>query len=361
MPKKYKHQKNIFIDGKRYCIYGDTLEEVAAKAALKRRDIEEGRTIITGSMTVKKWVDICLSTYKKKTTDKYRQEMEYRINKYILPAIGHLPVRSVRPIQCQAIINECEGMSYSHLNKLMQEIKFIFRKARENRLIVENPAEFLEMPDYSRGRRRAITAHERKHLYLCAEKYRPFDLFILMLECGCRPAEAMHCLGNDVKIMDGFRMLHIRGTKTKNSDRYVPFPDSLADRFADRITGAHRLEPLSPNNEGRMHNDSSYNRLVSRLRRELNISMGCRMYRNELLPPFPLAEDFVPYDLRHTYCTDLQKAGIDIRVAQKLMGHADITITANIYTHTDAESLTMAAQILGGTPVKNSANFNVGT
>ena len=85
------------------------------------------------------------------------------------------------------------------------------------------------------------------------------------------------------------------------------------------------------------------------------------MYRNELLPPFPLAEDFVPYDLRHTYCTDLQKTGIDIRMAQKLMGHADITITANIYTHTDAESLTRAAQVLGSTPVKNSAKFNVGT
>lgn len=49
---------------------------------------------------------------------------------------------------------------------------------------------------------------------------------------------------------------------------------------------------------------------VCQLRREMNIALGCRVYRNELLSPFPLAEDFVPYCLRHTYCTDLQKKAL---------------------------------------------------
>ena len=40
-------------------------------------------------------------------------------------------------------------------------------------------------------------------------------------------------------------------------------------------------------------------------------------------------DDFVPYDLRHTYCTDLARAGVDIRTAQKLMGHANISVTAD--------------------------------
>lgn len=60
-----------------------------------------------------------------------------------------------------------------------------------------------------------------------------------------------------------------------------------------------------------------------------------------------LASDWVPYDLRHTYCTDLQRAGIDIRTAQKLMGHANISITADIYTHVDEEQILDAAKILG--------------
>ncbi len=51
---------------------------------------------------------------------------------------------------------------------------------------------------------------------------------------------------------------------------------------------------------------------------------------------------------RHTYCTDLQKKGIDIRTAQKLMGHSSILITAEIYTHVDTKEIVKAGKILKG-------------
>ena len=73
------------------------------------------------------------------------------------------------------------------------------------------------------------------------------------------------------------------------------------------------------------------------------------MYRNQLIAPYPLADDFVPYNLRHTYCTDLQKKGIDIRTAQYLMGHSDISLTANIYTHADNSTTLEAARLINGT------------
>ena len=73
------------------------------------------------------------------------------------------------------------------------------------------------------------------------------------------------------------------------------------------------------------------------------------MYRNQLIAPYPLADDFVPYDLRHTYYTDLQKKGIDIRTAQYFMGHSDISLTANIYTHADNSTILEAARLINGT------------
>ena len=76
--------------------------------------------------------------------------------------------------------------------------------------------------------------------------------------------------------------------------------------------------------------------------------MGCRLYRNQLISPYPLALDLVPYCLRHTYCTDLARMGIDIRVAQKLMGHSDITLTANIYTNLDNQDVLEAAKVING-------------
>ena len=43
-----------------------------------------------------------------------------------------------------------------------------------------------------------------------------------------------------------------------------------------------------------------------------------------------------PHMLRHTFATTLYHAGVDLRTAQKLMGHASIQMTANIYTHLEA-------------------------
>jgi site-specific recombinase XerD len=49
--------------------------------------------------------------------------------------------------------------------------------------------------------------------------------------------------------------------------------------------------------------------------------------------------DIVPYCLRHEYCTELARRGVDIRIAQKLMGHADVHMTANIYTNLSREDV----------------------
>ena len=61
--------------------------------------------------------------------------------------------------------------------------------------------------------------------------------------------------------------------------------------------------------------------------------MGCSVLKGQPMPPYRVADDLVPYCLRHTFCTDLQDAGVPINIAKELMGHSDISITAKIYTH----------------------------
>ncbi len=62
-----------------------------------------------------------------------------------------------------------------------------------------------------------------------------------------------------------------------------------------------------------------------------------------------MAPDLVPYCLRHTYCTDLQAKGVSLKMASYLMGHSDISVTANIYTHVTDEILNDAAMLIGVT------------
>ena len=90
----------------------------------------------------------------------------------------------------------------------------------------------------------------------------------------------------------------------------------------------------------------------------MNIELGCKTYRNKLIPPFPLADDLCSYCLRHTFCTNLQRRGVDIRTAQRLMGHSDIRMTANIYSHTGIEDISSDYdQIVGNTIDDNSADY----
>jgi len=51
--------------------------------------------------------------------------------------------------------------------------------------------------------------------------------------------------------------------------------------------------------------------------------------------------------LRHTYCSMLQWSGVDIKVAQELMGHSEYEVTANVYTHNNEDSKKNAAVLQG--------------
>ena len=40
-----------------------------------------------------------------------------------------------------------------------------------------------------------------------------------------------------------------------------------------------------------------------------------------------------PHVFRHTFCTNMANAGMDVKTLQYLMGHSDVGVTLNIYTH----------------------------
>ena len=46
-----------------------------------------------------------------------------------------------------------------------------------------------------------------------------------------------------------------------------------------------------------------------------------------------------PHVLRHTFCTNMQRAGIDVKSLQYLMGHSSVSVTLDIYTHTNYDAV----------------------
>lgn len=340
---RYEYIEKWFTyDGHRYVARGKTLEEAIMRKAEMLQKLKAGEQTSGGSMPLKTWTQTAFEAYKPNASENSVNQSLWRIEKHLLSDLGNLPVAKITPLQLQTVLNRQKDKSASHIRKLAQEIFFIFDCARKNGMIVKNPAEDLIKPRGSIRQRRALTPIEREHLLAVLPTDPRFIFFELMLYCGCRPGEAAHVMYEDVTIKQDVPFLHIRGTKTANSDRLVPIPKEMCPKLVNvPYSGFCALTQA-----GTPHDHSSYRRMVSSLERAMNISMGAKVYRNQLIPPLPLADDFVPYLLRHTYCTDLKKKGIDVRIAKDLMGHADIRTTANIYDHNDDDSLMAAAKLI---------------
>ena len=52
----------------------------------------------------------------------------------------------------------------------------------------------------------------------------------------------------------------------------------------------------------------------------------------KLYPDKPLPH-ITPHVFRHTFCTNMANAGMDVKTLQYIMGHSDVGVTLNVYTH----------------------------
>lgn len=347
--KKYKFTKTFTYDGKRYYMRGDSIQECFEKWARKLADLESGKKQITKNMRFDAWTKEWLETYKEptvsaETLDSYKSN----IRVHILPLLGPMPLKSIKAIHCQRVINQMTGMSAKMLSRVSQLMFSIFDDALDNDLIAENPARKLKIPKGTKNPRRAITPTERKYILMTADKHRAGLWVLLMLYCGLRPAEAAGLRWMDVNIKDktltviqaAKRSGTIGSPKTDAGRRKIPIPDALLER----------LEPKEPydyvctNTQGNRLTSTPMQRLWKSFKNQMNIEMGCQTSnRGIALPPYRVADDLVPYCLRHTYCTDLRDAGVDITVAKYLMGHSSIAITSEIYTHQTDDAFSDAA------------------
>lgn len=102
-----------------------------------------------------------------------------------------------------------------------------------------------------------------------------------------------------------------------------------------RVLWREHGEPFSllfPTRKGTIRGPSGIWKLWNSFAKELDLHMGALEEDGRILQ-HAIAPDLTTYCLRHTFCTDLQRAGVAINIAKELMGHSSIAVTADIYTH----------------------------
>ena len=347
-------RKTFTFDGKRYDVTAKTEDELAVKIKDKQRALESGAIVINKNTPVKKWTEEWLETYvSPNVSSATLYAYKSRIKVYITPVIGNMRLIDVRPIHLRKILNSASGCSKDHIKKIRYTVVQIFTKAQRNNLILSNPAEDLDMPKAENKSRRSITDVERKYVLKVAEVH-PSGLWIkAMLYCGLRPQETAALQGRHLDLKNGNIKIEnalkrhdnsIGGTKSKSGERTVPIPDILIPDFEALKTEPYEF--VFKNQSGSHVTTAGMRSRWESFKYALNIEMGCTTFRNKIKPPYRVADDLVPYCLRHTYCTDLQDAGVPINVAKELMGHSDISITAKIYTHKTETSYNNAKNLI---------------
>lgn len=129
----------------------------------------------------------------------------------------------------------------------------------------------------------------------------------------------------------------LKATKTKAGNREVDIPDILAD-YLKTIEKTSDL--VCPSSSGNMHTATSWRSAWYSYLLDLNLKYGKEKGRKSKYDPrFKgiTIEKITPHMLRHTYCTNLILAGVTPTTVQQQMGHANIQITLDIYTHITSE------------------------
>ena len=362
-------RKTARYNGKKYEATGKTELEAMTKLADKLAAAKRGEETISNSMTVDAWFKQWMDLYKEpkglteKSLGMYREKYQH----YIKPRIGRMKLKDVKDAHLQRIMNEQAGMSKSHAKKVRMVLQEMFKRARQSRLLLYDPAELLELPSTKEGKRRSITDEERAAILAVAENHRAGLWILTLLYTGMRPGETAALSWADVDFRRDEIRIHaakesgssrIKGPKTEAGVRTLPhIPDAIRDKL--RAAQGKPFSPVFPTAAGNWQNENSLRRLWTGFKRDLDIYMGAEVYRNRITKSV-LAPDLVPYCLRHTFATDCARAGVPLETVQRLMGHEDITTTANIYQHNDAATMRAGLLLLeGGSGGKTGGNRNL--
>ena len=62
----------------------------------------------------------------------------------------------------------------------------------------------------------------------------------------------------------------------------------------------------------------------------------------------PFGQKAIKHVLRHTFCTNVQQAGLDVKSLQYLMGHSNASVTLDVYTYSSFESVERAFEQIAG-------------
>jgi integrase len=329
---------------KRKVIYGKKYKEVEKKLNEARGDAAKGLVYDVGDMTVGEYLERWLSnsvrdTVRQRTYERY----ESILRVHLVPAIGRVKLKSLTPAHVRGLYRGKldSGLAPGSVLHIHRALSKALKQATDDGLIPRNVAGLVKPP---RPRREEIRPLNREQVRAFLEAAgeagdRLEALYVVAVTAGLRRGELQGLKWEDVDLSEVTGMLQVRRTLSEPKGGYIfEAPKSgkgRSVRLTRKATAAlreHRKRQL----EAKMEHAGPWedHGLVFPSVVGTPISGGNlnRTFKAALRHA-GLPTKFRFHDLRHTCATLLLRQGVNPKYVQELLGHADISLTLNVYSH----------------------------
>lgn len=303
------------------------------------KDLQDGTYFEPAEITLKdyltKWLeDYCKPNLKQTTFDSY----ESFIRLHIVPTIGKVKLKDLRPAQVQKLynqkMNELSSRSVRYIHSILSRA---IKQAVKWEYIHRNIIEATSPPALKQKEKQPWDTNQVKTFLEAAKAERLYPLFMLAIMTGMRRGEILGLKWDDINFTNGTISIKrslvktdsgpiIQDVKTEKSKRAVSISEVVLQILKEhRITQAQELLALGlKNKEGWVFTR-----------------------QGDSQPPYPdsvtaalkkiISKNNLPlisfHDLRHTHATMLLTQGVNPKIVQERLGHSKISVTMDVYSH----------------------------
>lgn len=352
---------------KRKAFYGKTQKEVKTKIKeFKTSLLMYGETDIpklTLAELLHEWM-VTVKLHQVKATS--YDAIENTVNNQINPYIGYLQISEITPRDIQLHINLLteKGYTYSVIKKAYNAINASLRFAANRDYIRKNPCIDIQLPVNIKRDKSDIEFFTEEEIDTIIKAalyryktgrymYKHGYAFVILLNTGMRIGELLALKWKNVDLENKY--IYVEETrhqaidrskgeenkkytiidtspKTKSSNRYIPINEATEQALMYfKNLGYNNPYVMATNDNGILR----YRNLQRALENILEVN---KIDHGSL------------HTFRHTFATMLFKQGVDVKVISELLGHSDISVTYDIYTHVIESQKKKAVDVLNVLP-----------
>lgn len=329
--------------GERKALYGKTRAEAARKLTDALKAVSRGEPLVRERETVGQFLDDWLENFAKaKIRPSTFASYAHYVRRHLIPGLGVVRLARLTPHQVEVFMNDKqgEGLAPRTVQYMRAILRHALNRALRDELVARNAAAQAESPHVERFPVTPLTGEQARAFLASIRTNRLEALYTLVLACGLRQGEALGLRWVDLdferaelSVRQSLQRvngkLQLVKPKTDRSRRTVSIP-----RFALAALREHRdrqkFEERLAGERWRHWEDAGliFTSTVGTPLDASNVTHGFQ----KLLETAGLPRQRF-HDLRHACASFLLSQGVSHRVVMETLGHSQIGLTMNLYSH----------------------------